>query len=752
MAAVSIWLTCAIVLSEYDTHKPSLINRLESFYYDLRLNLSLTLKASTSKTVQEKDAEVDENFMGEVPIVILDIDATSLLKEGRWPWSRVKIAHLVETLMQKGAAVIAFDVVFSEPERNPVSEVLAALQAQETSTQSPSNPNKQEQTQKALVPLESQLDADLRLSQLMQDTATVLGFFFEYEKDIRIGQLPNPLLTLPKEKFDALVVLKQQGFTASLPVLAQSAANSGFVTTFTDPDGIVRHSPLVIGHEQGIYPSLSLAAAMAYLFLDEAELQMADISDIHTLTAVRIAQDWIPTDARGFVNIPYPGPRGHYPYISATNVLQGKDLGDSLQDALVFVGTSAIGLADLRSTPMGPQYPGVEIHAAIADALINGGFTHRPDWEAGATQVVLILSILGLIAIFHGFGSWGMVLGGALMILGLVGFNFYLWHVEGLDLPGATLVIAPTLVSVFYIAEGFLRESHQRRKLKSMFDQYVPPVHIEHMIDDPESYGFQGEFKEMSVLFSDIRGFTQISEKLSANQLKQMLNDYFTPITEAIFDQGGTIDKYVGDMVMAFWGAPVEDDQHPQHAVEAALEMLKVTEALREGFKAQGLPEIRIGIGINTGHMNVGDMGSTFRRAYTVIGDAVNLGSRLESITKFYGVPLLISETTCQRLEGYLCQRIDKIRVKGKEEPVCVYCPWSKLSDAEDELVAEMALWDETYGLYLERKWTQAQSNLLKLVTLSPREVYKVYSKRIPELVGQDLPDDWDGTFTHTSK
>lgn len=725
--AGGIWFIFAGLLSGYDTHAPGLINRLESLYYDIRLELSLALRPKAAS---------------ETPILIIDIDAESLLAEGRWPWSREKVGRLVQALMDQGAATIAFDVVFSEPQRNPANQVIRAFLAQDESPD----------WLKELAEIAPNLDADEGFAQQLNESGGVLGFFFEENPNLKVGALPKPIKRLEPEAYEPLVVLKRPGYTGNLATLTESAAGGGFVTTFTDPDGIVRHSPLVIGFKGALYPSLSLAAAMHYLFIEEVAVETASIGTIDTLTGVRLLQDRVPTDARGFVNIPYKGGRQHYPYLSATKALRGQLKPEQVQDALVFVGTSAIGLADLRSTPVGPQYPGVEIHASIADALINGGFTYRPDWEAGATQVLLLVSILLLILIFHLIGAWGMVIGGGSLVAALLGFNFWLWQTHGLDLPGAAIIMGPTLISVVYLTEGFLRESQQRKRLKGMFDQYVPPAHIDHMIEDPESYGFQGEYKELTVLFSDIRGFTNISESLTANQLKLMLNEYFTPITEAIFDNEGTIDKYVGDMVMAFWGAPIEDERHPQHAVNAALKMLKLTEDLKSEFKEKGLPEINIGVGINTGFMNVGDMGSKFRRAYTVLGDAVNLGSRLESITKFYGVPFLISETTYLRTEGVLCQFIDKIQVKGKDEPVSVYRPFGYTSEADPSLIEELEQWSQVYSSYLKREWALAQKGLDRLITIAPRELYKVYSKRIRELEGQVLPDDWDGTFKHTSK
>jgi len=286
-----------------------------------------------------------------------------------------------------------------------------------------------------------------------------------------------------------------------------------------------------------------------------------------------------------------------------------------------------------------------------------------------------------------------------------------------------------------------------------MFGQYVPPAHIDKMVNAEDHDAFASDTREMTVLFSDIRSFTSISEGLNAEELKLMLNEYFTPITQIIFENEGTIDKYVGDMVMAFWGAPLEDPDHRLHALEASLAMLEKTEELKAEFKAKGLPEINIGVGLNSGQMNVGDMGSHYRRAYTVLGDAVNLSSRLESLTKFYGVRCLVGEGTIEGINDYTFREIDRILVKGKEEPVNVFEPIGKTCEVSPEKLKDLESYHSALDLYRSKQWEDAERVFKHLKKQSPDAlIYQIYLDRIAENRNKDLPANWDGTFRHTSK
>jgi adenylate cyclase len=436
-----------------------------------------------------------------------------------------------------------------------------------------------------------------------------------------------------------------------------------------------------------------------------------------------------------------------------TDVLQKKVDLTQLEGAIVLVGTSAIGLADLRTTPVGNQYPGVEVHANIIRSLLSGKFPYRPEWEAGLTLSILVF-LGGLLSIWlPKLGPVAAIFLSVLTLAIIVGGNFYLWHVYRLDLPVASTCLLILVLTLLNLAYGYLRENASKRLLKGMFNQYVPQAHIDRMLEDPEAYQFAGDSKELTVLFADIRSFTTISEHLSAADLKAMLNQYFTPITKIIFDHEGTIDKYVGDMVMAFWGAPLDDKQHAHNGILSAIEMQKATLKLSKAFMARGLPEIKIGIGLNTGIMNVGDMGSSYRRAYTVLGDAVNLGSRLESITKFYGAEILVGERTAQLCPEIAFSFIDRIQVKGKDEPTAVYKPLGLKSEITQQTQEELSDFTQAYTYYLKQSWGLAIDLFKKLQVDYPGStIYQIYLDRIENVKQQPVSQKWDGVFRHTSK
>ena len=706
---------------------PSVITRIEYLLYDLRFNLLLPYTKRESSDHK---------------IAIIDIDEDSIVEIGRFPWSRHKVAKLIDKLSEAGVLVTAFDVVFSEAEENPV-DYIAGL--------APDELNQSVTNQSAWKNLYHSVDADINMARAVSENDIVLGFFFQDDGQYQNGMLPPSVFDVPEEWSDRLVVTSRPGFTANIPVLQEQSQGGGFVTMFPDFDGTVRRAPLVIGHENKLYPSLALGAALRYLFLDEVEPKVAEVGNVLTVTEVAVSEFPAPTDALGFVTVPYQGKAYTYPYISAADVMNDRLEPGTLEGAVVFVGTSAIGLADLRSTPMGPQYPGVEVHANILDALLSGGFPQKPDWAAGAVLLQLLLIALVMILVLPRLGPVSMLLGGLGIIILVLFFNGYVWTL-GLDLPLAGALMLTLALTVIFIADGFLRENASKKMLKGMFDQYVPPAHIDKMMSDPDAYSFSGESKELTVLFSDIRSFTTISESLNAKDLKLMLNTYFTPITKEIFDYNGTIDKYVGDMVMAFWGAPIDDEKHRENAVMAALKMQEVTEQLKPMFKAQGLPEVNIGVGVNTGFMNVGDMGSSYRRAYTVLGDAVNLGSRLESITKFYGAKILIGEETFDNIKGFVCRFVDRIVVKGKEEAIRVYEPLGMEGEVEEVILDEIKEYDVAYSYYLERNWDEANKAFKQLFDQNSLPLYQVYIDRIKDLRNQSLPEGWDGTFVHTSK
>ena len=720
-----------------NTNENHWLNRLDFLFYDTRFNASLSLAEQSALNSKIADNKIEA---AEHKIIILDIDEKSLANEGRWPWSRHKLAELVAKLKDYGAIVVAFDVVFSEPERNPINEVSQHLANNAIVWEPPKN-------------WFEIADGDRAFSHQISTMDVVLGYFFQEQMDIQIGQLPASSYQLTTEQKSSLVSITKSGYAANLPLLQQAASGAGFVSNFADADGVIRRSPLVIRHGDALYPSLSLATVMSYLFVNNIEIETLPLGRVEVMTSVIAGGQKARTDVNGQVIIPFRGRRHSFPYISVTDVLQKKITSTALEGAIVLVGTSAIGLADLRATPVGTQYPGVEVHANIIRSLLSGEFPYRPEWEAGLTLSILVL-LGGLLSLW--LPKLGPVMSVVVSVMALaitISGNFYLWHIYRMDLPIASTVLLILVLTLLNLAYGYFRENASRRLLKGMFNQYVPQAHIERMLSDPDAYQFTGDSKELTVLFADIRNFTTISEHLSAADLKAMLNQYFTPITKIIFDNDGTIDKYVGDMVMAFWGAPIEDDQHAHHGILAALEMQRMTQKISTDFIARGLPEIKIGVGLNSGTMNVGDMGSSYRRAYTVLGDAVNLGSRLESITKFYGVDILVGEHTAALCPDIIFSFVDCIQVKGKDKPIAVYQPLGLESEVTLEQKGEIARFSLAYAHYLKQDWPQAVSMLIELKKdFSETKLYQIYLDRIQALRTQELTQNWDGVFRHTSK
>lgn len=678
-------------------------------------------------------------------IVIVDVDEHSLNVEGRWPWSRGKIATLIQAIYQGGAAMVGMDVVFAEAERNPVSMILEA-----------GGDELQPELQQQLQSIAGKFAYDEQLAAKL-GSDSILGYFFYLQAGSESGSLPEPLIRLSEERVQQLVLIPMGSVSGNLPQLQANALSAGYLTIIPDDDGVVRRAPMVLRYGLDVYSSLALEVVRQFVFADKVELQTAMQYEAEVLESIQFDKFDVPTNAIGQALIPFMGGRGYFPYISATDLIRGKADATQLEGAIVLVGTSAWGLGDLKSVPLAPDYPGVEVHANLINGILNSkngeiGFPYRPDLARNVTGLVLLLTGFVLSYLLSRLNPFALVITSVTAGSGIIAANFYVWQTYLLDFPLAPHVLMTVTLTVYFFADGFLRENLQRLEIKRMFGQYVPEAHVDKMIDTESQYSFEGESKEMTVLFSDIRNFTTISEGLGAAELKQMLNQFFTPITQIIFENQGTIDKYVGDMVMAFWGAPLEDKGHAEHAVGAALQMLKKVEELKPEFKALGLPEIGIGVGINTGLMNVGDMGSEFRKAYTVLGDAVNLGSRLEGVTKFYGVKLLVGETTQMQAPQFQYRMVDRIKVKGKTEPITVYEPVCLMDECSTEEAAAIARFHMALFYYYYQDWEKSTIVLKDLKSQKYLPLYDIYLERIEELKGTSLGERWDGVYTHTSK
>ena len=513
----------------------------------------------------------------------------------------------------------------------------------------------------------------------------------------------------------------------------------------------------MLNYGNKLYPSLALEVARVYTLSDKIEAVSKTTDGISWLQGLTFGKHLIPTNEKGQVLIPFKGKRYSFPYISATDVLERRVGAKQLDGAIAFVGTSALGLADLRTTSVGVQYPGVEVHANIFESLMHPEILpYEPD-----TTLAIIFTLLCLTGIIL---ALAMANQGPIVILVLslfslalhISLNWYLWIEMHISLPLFQVLLLVILLSLYYGTSGFVKENSKRKQIKSMFDQYVPPAYIDKLLRSEKNLALKSERRIMTVLFADIRDFTTLSEQFTAEELSHFMQQYLTEVTGIIFNNQGTIDKYVGDMVMAFWNAPLDDEKHSYHAVTTALAMIKATEQLTIEFKDKGWPAVTIGVGVSTGEMNVGDMGSTYRKAYTVLGDAVNLGSRIESLTKYYGVDILINEEACQEVtkEGLLCRQIDKIKVKGKHEAVNVYQPVGLENEISPEIKPLLQLHQQAMLNYFAGNWQQAEDMFCQLqqTSLLSTKLYDIYINRLQSLNSSVAHESWDGVFSHSEK
>lgn len=708
----------------------SLISRVEHIFYDLRLT------ATMPNTMDER-------------IVILDIDDKSLLKEGRWPWSRDKISYLVDLLFDYyDVSLLAFDIVFSEKDKSSGLALLENL-GKNSLLDDPS-------FQAVLTEMRPQLSYDDLLAQSFKNRNIVLGYFASHLKNPLNSdtKLPQAVTRSNGPFTDWLFEAKSYG--ANLVQLQNAVQLGGFFNNQgADSDGISRKLPLLFQYQGGIYEALSLAIFRQYQGIPPIDF-MTDSYGNKTdqrLERLNIQSFSIPVDQDGAILIPYRGKKGSFHYIPATDVLNGIVDIKELKNKIVIMAATAAGLYDLRSTPMQSNYPGVEIHANIVSGILDQNIKSRPNYIL-IYELLLLIVISGIIIVMIPQLS---VVKATLVFILLTGFifgiNLILWGYADIDSNLATpLLLLYSLFSI-QLFFGYFIESRRKKKLTDQFGQYIPPELVEQMNQSDEAFSLEGESKEMTVLFSDIRGFTTISEVLAPQELCELINHVLTPTTEIIHHNKGTIDKYMGDAVMAFWNAPVADKNHAANSIQAGLEILDNLKLLQAKFEQRGLPKIDMGIGINTGVMNVGNMGSQFRTAYTVMGDAVNLGSRLEGLTKYYGVNLIVSENTKIVAPLYVYRELDRVQVKGKKEPVSIYEVVASKDNISTDYLLYLASLEAAFTNYYEQDWEGAEQKFILLKQKKPTDrLHQIYIERINDFKVYPPAKNWNGIFIHTSK
>ena len=713
-----------------------IISQLENILYDTRVLLTMP-------------GDIDPS------IVIVDIDEKSLAEIGRWPWGRDRLAKLTEELFDYyHVSLIGFDIFFREPDQSSGLRILEQL----AKTEFADIP----EYHTRLEELKSTLDFDQLFINSLKKGPVVLSFhFFTAEEQVgalRSGKLPDPVITKDEIGNKSIFAPYAIGYGSNIPDIQDAGVAAGHAMPSVDEDGLIRRVPMLVQYEGDYYEAFSLAMTRSLLgidkvtpvYLDQTSFTETGYPDLEELKLGHLS---IPIDGSVQALVPFLGRKYSFPYISAVDVIKGRADRNILEGAIVIVGTSSKGLVDLRPTPVGKQYPGVEVHANMIAGILNQSIKKRPAFTLGAEFLQLLLTGI-VLAVLLPLLSPIMATSATLFVLVIsILVNYAFWEFANLVLPLASLVVMLAVIFLLNMSYGFFIERRGKGQLSTLFGQYVPPELVDEMNIDPTTYTQQAQSREMTVFFTDVRNFTSISEGLSPDELSDLMDEYLSPMTKLIHENLGTIDKYMGDAIMAFWGAPLDDPDHARHAIITGLAMLERLNAIREEFKERGWPEIRIGVGINTGEMSVGDMGSQFRMAYTVLGDAVNLGSRLEGLTKSYGVEIIVSESTKAAVDDFVYRKLDIVKVKGKDQPIAIYEPLAQVSEVSDDEFKELVLHEQAIKNYLNQDWDVSESQFRNLLTLSPEmKLYQLYIDRIAEFRLNPPADDWDGVYTHTTK
>lgn len=719
-------------------------NLLKKFMIFLGLGVFLSFIISTiyinfDKLPNSIDNRLRDYFFtlrGEIPhednIVIIDIDEASLKEVGQWPWSRPKVSQLLENLTNMDIGLIAFDMVFAEPDKSSPHRVF----------------------KKYGITRENTPNYDLILGDTVANTPTILGYVFEFKDNEYINkkapQIPAIFIEKNKKLGDDFL-LKAKGAIINVPEVQEKAYTSGFFNNIPDESGVIRSVPLIISYEDMIYPSL----ALEIIRLISKTKKVVVNYDEYGIVNIKLNNLTIPTDRYGRLLINFRGKSKSFKYYSAKDILNGSIGKKELEGKIALIGTTAVGLLDLRATPFESVYPGVEVHANAIDNILTGDFLAKESWVDGANiWIIFFLTILTVLLITY-LPFWLnpiitlSLLGGTVLILYTLLFTYGL--VLNIFFPLLTIVIAAIVVTLF----DYFYEIKKEKAIKKKFASKVSASVMDNLLKDIDNNEFQAEEKEVTVFFSDIRNFTNISEQMDdAKGLIEYLNEYMEPMSNIITEYEGTIDKYIGDSIMAYWNAPAQVINHADKAVTASLKQIKQLVPLNRKLKKEKKPLIDMGIGINTGKAIVGEMGSKGRSDYTVIGDAINLGARLESLCKFYDSKLNISNFTKEQLkDNYTFRFLDLVKVKGKKKPVEI---WQVIDfgEAKGELKEELALYNKAINLYKESNFKEALKIFEELESYDKKtnkKIYEIYINRCKEFIVSP-PTDFNGIYEHHTK
>jgi len=688
-------------------------------------------------------------------VTIIDIDEKSLKQLGQWPWKRKYFAKVLQNLSDAGAGIIGLDIVFAEKDNSNPATILKELGYDTKGVE----------------------DYEKILAQTVASTPTILGYIFITGDDgIKSDAAPNiPAIFIERNKPDKNFVLSAYRAVLNVPITQESAYSSGFFNTIPDDDsGIIRSVPLVMEYDGVIYPSLSMEMIRV---MTEASKVYVNYEEGIGVQNIQSGDLTIPTDSFGRLFVNYRGPSYTFPYISAADIYNGDFNPEDVAGKFILIGTSASGLMDLRATPYDNVYPGVEVHANVIDNILTGDFISKPSWVLAA-DIALIFVVAIILAILLGSQSAFMTLVVLVLVMFIeFAFNYYMLFYQGIALNLLfDIVILSILMYIVSMVLNYFLETKQKNMIKGKFASKVSPSVMEDILKNPDSNTLDGAEREITVFFSDVRNFTNISEAMGdAKVLIKFMNEIMEPMTEIIIAENGTIDKYIGDAIMAYWNAPQDVPDHADKAVVATLKQLHRLKQLNEDLRnnpeyinvvemsdKNNAPIVDIGIGLNSGVAIVGEMGSTGRSDYTVIGDPINLGARLESLCKFYNSRLNISNFTKEKLKGkYIYRFLDLVTVKGKKEPIEIW----QIHDSEDsedplfytnkkELLEEVDYYHKAIELYKAAKFEDA---LAIFKEINEREnkanlkIYDIYIERCEHYI-EFPPKDFNGVFVHTTK
>lgn len=690
------------------------INLVISFLISILIVFTYIFSPTILQSLDDRLRDSMFTIRGEIKpkndnVIIIDIDEKSLQQLGQWPWPRNILSKILQNLSDKNIAIVGLDIVFAEEDRS-----------------SPHNIFKKFNIKKDVIP-----NYDLEFAQIIANTPTILGYQFEFSNNSYINKKAPSIQTIFIEKNKQLgkdYLIEAKGSILNSPILQDRSYSSGFFNNIPDDSGIIRSIPLIISYNGQIYPSLALetlriALGIKKIFINYNENGVNNIV-LNELT--------IPTDRYGRLLINFRGKEKTFKYLSAVDIYNNNFKQEDIENKIALIGTSAAALMDLRATPFESIFPGVEVHANAIDNIITQDFLYKASWVDGLNIVLILLLTLFTFFIIRKIPIWLTPFFMGILLFLLFYINYYILFNVGIVINTFFPIITIILSGIISLVIGYFYEIRKKEDIKKKFASKVSKNVMEELIKNLESNQLQAQNKEITIFFSDIRKFTNISEEISKPELLiKYLNQYMTPMSEIIIKNNGTIDKYIGDSIMAYWNAPFEIENHPDKAVLSGLEQLNYLKKLNQELIKNNQPVIEIGIGITTGIATVGEIGSIGRSDYTVIGDTINLCSRIESLCKFYGSNLIISENTKDKLkEKYIFRYLDFVQVKGKNEAVKL---WEVISLEEDfkEDKNELKLYENAIKLYKKENLTEALILFQDLNSkFQNRKIYDIYIQR----------------------